>query len=70
MLAFQPAGACEAVRSQLSEYLDRELGPDERAHVTLHLAACAACARVALELALVVGALHQLSALRSPSGRA
>lgn len=66
MVAFLPAGKCEAIRARLSDYLDGELGPHERARVVLHLAACAACARLALELAFVVAALHERSASSAP----
>jgi anti-sigma factor RsiW len=62
MLALRPAAPCDVIRSRLSEYLDGELAPHDRAEVALHLAACAPCARLALELALVVAALRERSA--------
>jgi anti-sigma factor (TIGR02949 family) len=34
---------CEEVFRRMDEYLDRELAPDEAAHVRMHLETCAAC---------------------------
>ena len=51
---------CEAICAELSDYLDRELAPEERARVAAHLVACAGCERLARELAAVVRALHAL----------
>jgi anti-sigma factor RsiW len=68
MLAFQAIGECDAIRERLSDYLDRELDPAVHARVALHLAGCAGCAKVALELAVVVGALHALGCCGSVTG--
>jgi anti-sigma factor RsiW len=50
----------------LSEFLDGELGDAERSDVTLHLEACADCARFAAELAATADALRRL--LRGTAG--
>ena len=51
---------CPEVSERLSEFLDDELDPAARQEVALHLALCAACARLAAELAATVHALHEL----------
>lgn len=53
---------CWWVADRLSELLDGELEPAAAAGVALHLAACPGCARLALELAATVEALHRLPA--------
>jgi anti-sigma factor RsiW len=53
--------ACEQVCERLSEYVDRELDPAERASISGHLQACRGCERMARELAELVRALHALS---------
>jgi anti-sigma factor RsiW len=68
MLALQATGDCDDIRERLSDYLDGELDPAAHARVALHLAACAACAKIALELAVVVGALHALGCCGSVAG--
>ncbi len=52
---------CDEVVERLSEYLDGELDDRTRARVARHLAACAACARFAAELAATIEAVHRLA---------
>jgi hypothetical protein len=47
-------------QERLSEYLDGELGPDERAACEAHLAGCAECARLLDELRSLVAAARAL----------
>ena len=54
-------GCCAEVDELLSEYLDGELGSRSVARVEVHLVTCAACARLAADLAATVAALHGLS---------
>ncbi len=55
---------CETTKELLSEYLDGELAGPRTWEVRLHLEGCAACARLAAELAATVAALHGLATRR------
>ncbi len=65
------APSCSEVSGRLSEFLDDELDPPSWARVVVHLAACEACARLAVDLAATVQALHSRAMLKRPmcSGR-
>jgi anti-sigma factor RsiW len=63
------AGGCEDLEERISELLDGELDPATAARVALHLAACAACARLAAELDATVRALHALGRRVPPAPR-
>ena len=39
--------ACDEIRSQLSEYFDGALEPDDRTAIESHMAFCAACRKEA-----------------------
>jgi anti-sigma factor RsiW len=66
MIAIDPAqGCCACVSSHLSELLDGELDEGAAPRVAMHVATCAACARVARELAEIVAAIHT-APLRPP----
>ena len=51
--------SCFEVLAQLSDYLDEDLGADERAKIEAHLAGCDACTRFGGEFGAVVKALRQ-----------
>jgi anti-sigma factor RsiW len=51
---------CEEIADRLSEFLDGELDPAASARVALHLATCAGCAHLAVELDATIRALHRL----------
>ncbi len=56
-----PTGSeCDWVADHLSEYLDGELDAGDAAAVAGHLRRCAACARLALELAATIAAIQIL----------
>jgi anti-sigma factor RsiW len=58
---------CGQVLDRLSDYLDRELGPEERDRVEAHLRGCEGCARFGGELRATVRALKaHLAAERLP----
>jgi anti-sigma factor RsiW len=57
---------CDEVSARLSDLLDGELDDLQGDRVALHLATCAACARLARELAVTIRALHGLRARRGP----
>jgi anti-sigma factor RsiW len=66
-----PTGrGCDRVADHLSEYLDGELDASEAEAVADHLRRCAACARLALELAATIAAVHLLGprSTRAPDG--
>lgn len=48
---------CGAVLDRLSDYLDAELGADDRARLEAHLRGCEGCARFGGELRATVRAL-------------
>jgi len=50
--------SCETLQEQLGGYVDGELGPDARATVTAHVAACPSCRR---ELDAIQALAHQLA---------
>jgi anti-sigma factor RsiW len=54
--------ACRRVLALLSDYLDDDLAPEDRAAAEAHLAACGACACTAAELAATIEALRGLRA--------
>jgi hypothetical protein len=51
---------CGNVRARLSEFIDRELLPDESRRVATHLRECAACSRVLRETQDAVSLLNEL----------
>ncbi|MFL5422802.1 MAG: anti-sigma factor family protein [Myxococcales bacterium] len=51
---------CEEISDRLSEFLDDELDEATRQRVTVHLAICPTCARLATELAATIQALRGL----------
>ena len=55
--------SCWQARQEVSEYLDGELGPTERAALEAHLAGCASCPSLYQAL---VGATESLGALHDP----
>jgi anti-sigma factor RsiW len=55
---------CDAIFSQLSEFVDDELDRDARHRIAVHLATCGGCAQLAAELTATVQALHALRARR------
>jgi anti-sigma factor RsiW len=56
-----PTGSgCDWVADHLSEYLDGELDASDAEAVAGHLGRCAACARLALELAATIAAIQIL----------
>jgi anti-sigma factor RsiW len=57
---------CCETSERLSEFLDDELDENARHEVALHLAACEACAQLAVELAATVHALHELRSCPDP----
>jgi anti-sigma factor (TIGR02949 family) len=56
---------CPEVCDRLSEYLDGEMGPVDRARLGLHLAACPPCAEASASLGATVRALHRLAFRRA-----
>lgn len=63
-----PLTCAEAFR-RLDDFLDRELGPEERARVERHLESCVACAReFRFEAALLEELRAKLSRVRVPEG--
>jgi anti-sigma factor RsiW len=51
---------CEEISDRLSEFLDDELDEATRHRVTVHLAGCPKCARLATDLAATIRALRGL----------
>jgi anti-sigma factor RsiW len=56
------SASCAHFRLRLSELIDCELEPSDRAEVLRHLAACADCAWLEQELELLVDAIRRLGA--------
>jgi hypothetical protein len=56
------------VRSRLSDYLDRQLAPDERSRVDAHLGDCRDCGRELRELRATVALLQGLPEPPHPAG--
>jgi anti-sigma factor (TIGR02949 family) len=50
---------CSEVLARLSDYLDGEVSPDERARIEAHVQACENCARFGGAFAATVGALRR-----------
>lgn len=61
---------CEEIQTELSAYLDGEVQPVERASLSAHLQACAACRAVLASLENVKTSLADLPQLKAPSGLA
>lgn len=51
--------SCEEVLERLSDYVDDELSPDERASVDTHLAGCDVCERFGGRFASIVRGLKK-----------
>jgi hypothetical protein len=58
------------IRAQLSAYLERDLGPDERSQIETHLESCAACGSELRELRATVSLLRGLPEPGHPPGLA
>jgi putative zinc finger protein len=59
----QPLEECASVRTELSTWMDGEVGPEQQAAVELHLAACSPCRAEAALLRLVSRAARQVPRL-------
>jgi hypothetical protein len=55
------------IRHKLSEYIDNEIAPEERAAIEAHLAVCNDCAQALRELNKTVEHLHALSDMEVPA---
>ena len=59
---------CEEAFRRLDDYLDRELGPDERRQVDEHLRICEVCTReFVFEASVLTGVRRKLRSLSTPS---
>ena len=59
---------CEEAFRRLDDYLDRELGPDERRLVEEHLRICEVCTReFVFEASVLTGVRRKLRTLSAPS---
>jgi hypothetical protein len=59
---------CEQVEANLSEYVDRLLGPEERHAFEGHVRGCARCTPLVARVSSLVTSLHGLEPLESPLG--
>jgi anti-sigma factor RsiW len=51
---------CREVRSQMSEYLDRELNSDTASRIERHMRWCRSCARILANLSRTIQGLRAL----------
>ena len=59
---------CEEAFRRLDDYLDRELGPDERRQVEEHLRICEVCtSEFVFEASVLTGVRRKLRSLSAPS---
>jgi hypothetical protein len=58
------------IRARLSDYLERDLSPDERSRVEAHLASCPPCGSELRELRATVSLLQRLPDVEHPAGLA
>jgi anti-sigma factor (TIGR02949 family) len=59
---------CEEAFRRLDDYLDRELGPDERLQVEEHLRICEVCTReFVFEASVLTGVRRKLRTLSAPA---
>ena len=58
------------IRARLSDYLERDLSPEERSRIERHLEACAPCGSELREFRATVSLLRRLPEPEHPSGLA
>lgn len=57
---------CTQVEERLSDFLDAQLSPEERAEFSVHLATCAACTQLVEQVGGTLSQVHKLEMLEPP----